>query len=599
METTEFTHEQKSYIEGFVAGSGLAEKIAQLPTFAATLGLNATASTRPQRPEDIHVTAQDRFLADGKTLSNEEKAKRQQHGLDVWDKVIAHAREGQFPKGTDVFLFKFQGLFYVAPAQDSFMCRLRFPGGIVTSRQMSGLADLAVRFGGGYCDITTRSNLQIRQIKPTDTVELLMGLADLAIINRGAGADNIRNLTASPTAGIDEHELYDVRPLVRELNHYILNHRELYGLPRKFNICIDGGGAISTLGDTNDVCLAAVSVPAGHGIDPGVYFRLLLGGITGHNDFARDCGVLIRPRDVVPVAIAAVRVFIDHADRTDRRKARLKYVLDRLGLDDYVHEMEKHLPAELTRFDIADCQRPRPSIKHAHVGVHVQKQPGLRYVGIVLPAGRLRDDQMRALAEIADEFGSGELRLTVWQNLILPNIPADDLARVELRLREVGLTSSASSVRAGLIACTGNAGCKYAASNTKSHALAIADYLDRVLQLDQPINIHLTGCPHSCAQHHIGDIGLLGTQIAVSEDQTVEGYHVFIGGGAAEQQGIARQLYRDIKADDLPALIESMLRAYLRSRNSAEEGFTEFVRRHTLEELTSLIVAPASTVSVA
>src|SRR5207248_3501262 len=183
--------------------------------------------------------------------------------------------------GTDLFLMKFQGLFYVAPAQDAFMCRLRFPGGICSATQLRGVADLAENFGGGSVDVTTRANLQIRQIGPKNTVDVLMGLNDLGIINRGAGADNIRNITASPTAGIDPNELIDTRPLARAMHHYILNHREMYGLPRKFNIACDGGGSISTLEDTNDIGFVAVRVGEGESVEPGVYFRLQLGGITG------------------------------------------------------------------------------------------------------------------------------------------------------------------------------------------------------------------------------------------------------------------------------------------------------------------------------
>src|SRR5258706_8644753 len=199
MSHPEFTQEQKQYLDGFVAGAGLRKSVS-LPL------------ADQQGPADIHRKAQDRFVAEGKKLVAEEQAKRAKNGLDIWEEVVAHAREGKFPKGTDVFLFKFQGLFYVAPAQDSFMSRLRFPGGIVTSHQMRGLADLAQDCAGGYVDVTTRANLQLREIGPRPTLPLLMGLDDLGVINRGSGADNIRNVTASPTAGIDLQELIVTRP---------------------------------------------------------------------------------------------------------------------------------------------------------------------------------------------------------------------------------------------------------------------------------------------------------------------------------------------------------------------------------------------------
>ena len=216
------------------------------------------------------------------------------------------------------------------------MCRLRIPGGQLSAWQLRGIADLADRFAGGYSHVTTRANLQLREIPPKHTPGLLMGLAELGLTSRGAGADNIRNVTGSPTAGVDPQELIDTQPLCREMHHYILNHRELYGLPRKFNIAFDGGGRVASLADTNDIGFDAVRVPEGRSVPAGVYFRLGLGGITGHRDFARDEGVLLAPGECVKVADAVLRVFIEHGDRTDRTKARMKYVIDRLGHEKYL-----------------------------------------------------------------------------------------------------------------------------------------------------------------------------------------------------------------------------------------------------------------------
>jgi ferredoxin-nitrite reductase len=579
MSQPEFTEEQKQYLDGFVAGSGLRKSIS-LPM----------APVPQQGPADIHAKAQDRFTAQGKKLVAEETAKRNKNGLDIWQEVVANARDGKFPKGTDVFLFKFQGLFYVAPAQDSFMSRLRFPGGIVSSHQMRGLADLAQDCAGGYVDVTTRANLQLREIGPRQTVPLLMGLSELGIINRGSGADNIRNVTASPTAGIDPQELIDTRPLARELHHHILGNRELYGLPRKFNIAFDGGGAISALEDTNDIGFTAVRVGTGKSLEPGVYFRLTLGGITGHKDFARDTGIICKPEECTPISHAIVQAFSEHGDRTDRKKARLKYVLDRMGFDAFIKECEKHLGREMTRFALKDCE-PRPAVaKHGHVGVHPQKQRGLHYVGVVLPVGRITAAQMRGLAKIADRHGSGTIRLTVWQNLLISDIPTDALDEVKLEIESLGLDYSATNVRAGLIACTGSAGCKYANANTKRHATDIADYLESQLRLDTPVNIHLTGCHHSCAQHYIGDIGLIATKVTLpATEETVEGYHLFVGGGYGETQGIARECYRDIPATDAPQVVEGLLLAYLENRSSYRETFVEFVKRVDIDRLKQLL----------
>jgi ferredoxin-nitrite reductase len=581
---TDFTDEQKLYLEGFAAGSGL-RKLA-LPQLGEQAG-----------GADVHREAQDRQAAAGKKLSNEEKAKREKNGLDVWAEVAAHAREGKFPKGTDVFLFKFQGLFYVAPAQDSFMSRLRFPAGVVTAHQLRGLADLAQDCAGGYLDVTTRANLQLREIGPRHTIPLLMGLADLGIINRGSGADNVRNVTASPTAGIDAQELIDTRPLARELHHYILNRREMYGLPRKFNIAFDGGGTVAALEDTNDIGFTAVRVSSdAAGVTPGVYFRLTLGGITGHKDLARDTGHMVRPEHCTLVSHAIVNAFSEHGDRSDRKKARLKYVLDRMGFDGFLKEVEKHLgllapgAAPLIPFPLEKCDTRPPVNRTAHVGIHPQRQADLNYVGVVLPVGRLTAAQARGLAKIADRHGSGHVRLTVWQNLILPDVPTDSLDEVKLEIESLGLHYDAHHVRANLIACTGSAGCKFGNADTKRTAMAVAAHVEARLQLDTPINIHVTGCHNSCAQHYIGDIGLIGARVTPpgSED-AVDGYHVFVGGGYGDARGIARELYKDVLATDAPQLVERLLRTYLDHRTGHAETFVQFVARHDTTQLQQLL----------
>jgi ferredoxin-nitrite reductase len=576
MSTTEFSEEQKQYLDGFVAGSGLVRTMS-LPVVSSS---STPAQLQPVSA-DPNLAAQDRFIAEGKKLCAEENAKRNLNGLDTWDLVLDHARDGRFPKGTDVFLMKFQGMFYVAPAQDSFMCRLRFPGGICSSTQFRGVADLAETFGGGCIDITTRANLQIRQIGPKHTPDVLIGLHEVGIINRGAGADNIRNITASPTAGIDPQELFDTRDLARRMHHYILNHREMYGLPRKFNIAFDGGGRISALEDTNDIGFTAIKRKS----DGSIGFLLTLGGITGHKDFARATGIIVAPDQCIPVAAAIVGSFIEHGDRTDRKKARLKYVLDRIGIDAFVADFEKRLPNSLVRIDLADVEARPDVLKHGHVGWHEQKQAGLHYVGVMFPVGRVTCAQARAIASIADRYGSGMIRLTVWQNLLISDIPTEKIDAVNRELAAAGLTWSATSIRGGLIACTGNAGCKYAAANTKKHAILIADHVEKSVELDQPINIHLTGCHHSCAQHYIGDIGLIATKVG---EDAVEGYHIFVGGGYGATQGIARELHRDVIAEDAPRVVESMLRAYVTNRSSQNKSFAEFVRSMSMDQMSKV-----------
>ncbi len=600
----DFSDEQKSYLQGLTMGLDVARHVMGLPVLsgsaspATTIQIGgqtkAALDTAPPGPDGWHIAAQDRFLGAGQKLSKEEEAKRVKHPFEMWDELTANAEKGSFPSGTDVFLYKYHGLFYVSPAQDAFMARLRFPGGIVKSYQMRGVADLADRFGGGYSDVTTRANLQLREIAAKNAVNVVTGLEELGILNKGAGADNIRNVTASPTSGLDSQELIETYPLARELHNYILHHRELYGLPRKFNIAFDGGGVVSSLDDTNDIGFHAVRVSSTAATDQapaGVYFQLTLGGITGHGDFARDTGILVKPEECIAVAAAIVRVFIDHGDRTDRKRARLKYLLDAWGFEKVLEEAAKHFKSAWRRFDVSRCD-PRPAEQRlAHVGVHVQKQRDKRYIGLVLPVGRLTSDQLRGLAAIADRFGSAEIRLTVWQNLLVPDVHEADVDDVKHAIEELGLDWRATSVRAGLIACTGSTGCKFSAANTKGQAMIIAGYLEERLTLETPINIHLTGCHHSCAQHYIGDVGLIATKIAEGENM-VEGFHIFVGGGWGERQAIGRELFASVVCERIPPLLENLLRGFIEKRKNTDETFADFARRTTIDELRALAAKP-------
>ncbi len=502
-------------------------------------------------------------------LTPEEKAKAEKHPLDRWDELVARAEAGTPPKGIDVLMTKYHGLFWVAPAQDSFMCRLRIPGGIMTSAQARGVADIAEELGGGFIDITTRANLQIREIPVDKGVEVISRLAELGLLPRGSGADNIRNITASPTAGIDAAEWLDTRPTVRALSHHILNTRDMYALPRKFNIALDGGGAVAVLEDTNDISLRAA-----RSADGTLVYALGLGGITGHMDFATATGVAVEPRDVVKLCDAILRVFIQHGDRSDRKKARLKYLLDRWGQARFLAEVETLFGRALPR---PALEMAPPGAKHGHVGVHAQKQSGLHYVGVVTPLGRITVEQARALAGLAEQFGNGEWRLTVWQNLLIPNVPEASLPALLEGIAAIGLTHAASHLRGGLVACTGNAGCKFAASNTKRHAAELADWLDARIALPAPINIHLTGCHHSCAQHYVADIGLLGTKVERGEDQ-LEGYDLHVGGGAGPEQKIGRLIRPKVAADALAPMVLALLRAWVDA--APAESFQSFTARH-------------------
>lgn len=591
--TGEFTSQQKEYLQGFLAGAMAAGavpfvghthsgQITASPAGAETGNLAAPEPT-------VHGTA----LSD---LCKEERWKHEENPLDAWDRLLRHAEENRSPDAENTYRFKTFGLFYVAPAQDSFMLRLRVPGCEISAHQLHGLADLAADLGGGYIDITTRGNLQIREFKPADIIQVLTRLQELGLTSRGAGADNIRNVTATPTSGFDRDELIDTRPHAKALHHYILNHRDLYGLPRKFNVAFDSGGCISTAADTNDIGFVAVrvsesalhrSTTPGSEISPGIYFRLQLGGITGHGDFARDTGLLVPPSQAVAVAVAMIRVFSEHGDRTNRKKARLKYLLEAWGVERFLQETQRKLAFPLLRLPLESCEPRKPVLKHGWVGVYRQRQRGLNYVGVAIPVGRMTAKQMHELAELAEHYGRGEVRLTVWQNILIPHVAdgvTDSLCR---EIRRIGFTTEAATSVDGIVACTGSRGCKYAGADTKGHALALRKHLlAHGPTLEQPVNIHFTGCSHSCAQHYCGDVGLIGAKLL----DGAEGYHVVLGGGMDQEQGIARELLRGIRATEVCETVEAVLRLYS-ARRERGETFVAWARRHTLKELQEMMSA--------
>lgn len=558
-------------------------------------GLFAGVEHRGLRFSDVETSPGTRLGGvDEDDLTVEERIKNALHPLDAHGQLLEHARTNQAPAKENVFRFKWNGLFYLSPNKEAFMARLRIPGGQLKTFQMREIADVSRELTTGYVQVTTRSNFQIRLIEPKDAPEVVRRIQSVGLHTRGSGADNIRNITASPTAGVDPHELIDVSPFCHELADHIINTREFYNLPRKFNVAFDGGGHVSVVEDTNDIGVRAVPVTRGtDGLEPGVYFRIALGGATGLKAFANDIGVLVRPDQLTEVLCAIIRVYIANGDRTNRKKARLKYLLENWSLEQYLEETENLLGYPLFRapqdpktgLSEFEGEHTLPDTPHPQVGIFAQKQPGKNYIGVAMPIGQITPEQMHQVADLADTYGSGEVRLTVWQNFLLPNIADDQLETVKARLREIGLDYEQSNLRSGVIACTGNRYCKFAMADTKGHAQELADYLDTKLALDRPINIHLTGCPHSCAQHYMGDIGLLATTVKTDAGKA-EGYHVFVGGGFGKNRALGRQVFKALTVEELKPRVERMLAVYQTQRSNGE-SFQQFTNRHDLDQLSA------------
>ena len=569
-----FSTEQQRYLEGFFSG---------IRARGITFG---DVEAKPSPTEGTGV--------DLSTLIKEERIKRELNPFDAYSFLLEDAKLNKAPDAENTFRYKWNGLFYLTPINDAYMARLRIPGGFLKTYQLREIANISKKLTSGYVQITTRANFQIRLIQPKDTPEVLRRVQSVGLHTRGSGADNIRNITANPTAGIDPHEIIDVTPYVHELSQLILSSLEFYDLPRKFNIALDGGGLIGSVEDTNDIGLKAFDIKKVEGgPEAGVYFRIKLGGATGHKAFAKDLGVLVPPEMLIKVTAALVRVFIKNGNRTDRKKARLKHLLETWTLAQYLEETEKLLGYQLIRSPLNekggspfhDIEKPS-EFHHSHVGLYPQKQKGLHYIGVCIPVGQISPEQMQKIADIADAHGSGEVNLTVWQNLIIPNIPTAEIAAVQKEIKKTGLTWEQSNLRSGFISCTGNSYCKFSSANTKGNALTLMDYLEKKISLDQPINVHLTGCAHSCAQHYMGDIGLLATKVKLG-GESVEGYHVFVGGGFGKNQATGRQIFTGIAFEDLKLTLEKIFKAYKKHRQNGEP-FQSFTARYDLNQLQAL-----------
>lgn len=562
-----------------------------LRSLLAELDLAAVYKPAASGGEGAPLTVHGTPLED---LATQERLKLEEHPDEMWPKLRRHAAAAKMPEGGDIFMFKHHGLFNVQPAQPGFMCRLRIPACKLRADQLDGLADLADAYAGGYSHVTTRGNLQVREVPPRHIIDVLEGLYDLGLTSKGSGADSVRNITCNPTAGFDPHELTDLSPYAVRLHHHILNTPSLHGIPRKFNIAFDGGGTISAVADTNDIGFVAYRLTedylAAHPelaerVAGGLVCRILLGGITGHGDFAISSGFACLPDQMLDVADAMLRVYIEHGDRTNRKRARLKYLLDDWGHEAFTLAAGERLDFDLLRLEAGDTQPRHEVDRQAHIGIHPQRQAGLHYLGIALPIGLIPSHQMRGLAGVARRFGRGDLRLTVWQNLLLPHVHEAEVDAAVAAIRDLGLDADASSFASGIVACTGRFGCQYASAHTKEHAAGLVQSLQRRFRLDRPINIHLTGCVNSCAQHYIGDIGLLGG----STDDGHEAYGVYLGGGCEHERGLARFLTGPVPADEIEAFLARVIATYL-DRRRGKESFLEFTRRLNDAELAEVFL---------
>jgi sulfite reductase beta subunit-like hemoprotein len=525
-----------------------------------------------------------------------EHIKARKDGLDVLADIYRYAELGfDAIEPDDLALFRWYGIYTQraeasaasgdpGPSEETdghFMLRIKFPNGIVTADQLRAAGRLSERYGRGMGDITTRQNIQLHWLRIEDMPVILDELNAVGLSFTQACGDVWRNVVGCPLAGVDGHELIDSRPLIEELERTFVGDRRFSNLPRKFKVSVSGCLHGCAQHEINDIGLVAVEKDGIVGYDVWVG-----GGLGASARMGRRLEVFALPEEAADVCRAITEIFRDEGNRSKRTRARIKFLVDEWGVERLRAEVEERLgrslPASVVPADPVDPHRD-------HLGVHPQVQPGLYYLGATTLRGRFTGDQMIAVADIADRFGSGALRCTNRQNIIVLDVPDGQVDEAAASLRDVGLPTEASTFRRGVISCTGMEFCKLAIVETKERAAELIEHLERrVGDIAGSLRINLNGCPNACAQYQVADIGLQGGIARLPDGGRVQGFILHIGGRLGADAGFGRRVAsKAMPADDARYAVERIVRAYAGER-PADGTFAEWAAAQSDGRLAAL-----------
>jgi sulfite reductase (ferredoxin) len=532
------------------------------------------------------------------TAQRVERLKRAMNPWDGLEEIRRFAREGfdSIPAEWIGTYFRWWGVYTqgdgagvtggqggVGRALQRFMVRIRIPNGMMTSRQLRAIADLTRQHANGIADLSVRQNIQLHWVTIESLPEVLDGLWQVGLNTTGACGDVTRNVTGCPVAGVDADEIVDASPLVLEASHLLAGNTEFYNLPRKFKISITGCRVWCPYPEINDVGLTAITRRVGGKPEVGFSLRVA-GGLSTEPYLAARLNAFVRWNQVLPVIKGIAELFRDSdVLREHRERARLKFLFLRHGwtADRFLAELQHRIGFQL---DPAVEEHPPDDVYRDHVGIHAQKQPGLSYVGAVALRGRITADQMQSAADLAERRAGGELRATNMQNLLVVNVPTSNAEALAREFDSIGLKVGGSSFWRGTVACSGTEFCKLAITETKSFSRWLVEELEeRLPGFDQHLKLHVTGCPNSCGQHWIADIGIEGKKIKV-DDRMVDAYYFCVGGALGLNQATARPVGYRCAATEVPDALERLLGSYLAQREPGE-NLRRFFVRHSDTEL--------------
>ena len=494
--------------------------------------------------------------------------KSERDGLEIKDDIARFAKEGwESINEGDIQRLKWYGLFLRNPTPGFFMQRVRIPNGHCFSHQVKALCNIANNFGNGIIDITTRQQVQLRNLKIDDVPKIFEIQEEVGLTSIQTGLDNIRNIMGCPVAGLSPKEKVDAYSQVKALTEYISGNPEFSNLPRKFNIAITGCADDCVHAETQDLALVpAVQELAGN----SVYgFNILVGGKLGSGGYriASPLNVFVMPKDVVTICSAIIILFRDHGSREVRSKNRLAFLVDEWGEEKFRTALQEKLNAPLIPAGV-DL---RSNEKSEHIGVYRQKQASMNYVGLKIPVGRIHADKLESVARMAEKYGNGEIRFSHSSSLIIPNVPDQKLGDLLEEPLVKEFTYHPSSVMRGLVSCVGMDYCHLATIETKSRALQVAAELEGKLPDTAPITMHWSGCPASCGNHLVADIGLLGKKIKQGKE-VVDAVDVYMGGRTGIDPKFAVKVMEDVPCDELAKVLEFVVPYHTREKMHPIKG---------------------------
>ncbi|WP_305927246.1 nitrite/sulfite reductase [Bacillus mycoides] len=523
----------------------------------------------------------EKVWANNEKLNQTEKKKLEKDGLEIFNDIPYYAENGfeSIPK-EEWDAFKWAGLYLQRPKEAGyFMMRVNIPSGIITNAQAEALASIAEDYGRDVLDITTRQAIQFHWLEIGQIPDIFKRLARVGLSSAGACGDITRNITGNPLAGIDANELFDTTSIVKEIYDYFQHNEEFSNLPRKFKMSISSNIYNSANAEIN--CVAFTPATKEINGEEKVGFHIKIGGgLSARPYLAEELDVFVLPEEVKAVSIAIATIFRDFGYREKRHLARLKFLVADWGAEKFKEKLVEYTGPLQSKGESA--------LKGWNAGyfygVQDQKQAGLKYVGFNVPVGRLHAEEMFEIARIAKKYGNGQIRTCNSQNFIIPNIPPENVAGLLSEPLFEAISANPKSFIGHAVSCTGIEYCNLALVETKERLRKIAEYLDTQIALDVPVRIHMVGCPNSCGQRQIADIGLQGIKLKTKEKGIVEAFEIYVGGTLLDGGAYNEKLKGKIDGEDLPDVLVSFL-SYFQKNKLLAETFYDFVGRVGVEEL--------------